>query len=269
MATTSSLFDLDRIRRECQIDVLHWEPTVPSTNSLAIEKAGTWSSFSRVLVLTDEQTAGRGRGANQWWSTQGALTMSLWIGDGHQQLMQQLGPCSLAIGSAICDALEGYQAGPDGGRIGLKWPNDIWLGERKLGGVLVEIPSPDRGAVIGVGLNVNNSFADAPQEQQQIATSLRDTWRRELDLSDLVVRLLQQLELQLKSLFDGDSTVAEAWRARSVLDNRTVLFRIGNRSIRGKCIEIDADGALVLQTESKTERFLAGSIEQVLPPNIS
>ena len=102
------------------------------------------------LLIAEHQTHGRGRQGRAWHSTPGAsLTFSLsmpvevadWSG------------LSLVVGAAIAEALD-----PEGNRLGLKWPNDLWLDERKLGGILIEtVPAgSSRMAVVGVGLNVSD-----------------------------------------------------------------------------------------------------------------
>ena len=102
------------------------------------------------LLIAEHQTHGRGRQGRAWHSTAGAsLTFSLsmpvevadWSG------------LSLVVGAAIAEALD-----PDGSRLGLKWPNDLWLDDRKLGGILIEtVPAgSSRMAVVGVGLNVSD-----------------------------------------------------------------------------------------------------------------
>ncbi len=102
------------------------------------------------LLIAEHQTHGRGRQGRAWHSTAGAsLTFSLSL----PLEVSDWSGLSLVVGAAIAEALD-----PDGRRLGLKWPNDLWLDERKLGGILIEtVPAgSSRMAVIGVGLNVSD-----------------------------------------------------------------------------------------------------------------
>ena len=102
------------------------------------------------LLIVEHQTHGRGRQGRSWHSTAGAsLTFSLSL----PLEMSDWSGLSLVVGAAIAEALD-----PEGRRLRLKWPNDLWLDERKLGGILIEtVPAgSSRMAVIGVGLNVSD-----------------------------------------------------------------------------------------------------------------
>lgn len=102
------------------------------------------------LLIAEHQTHGRGRQGRAWHSTAGAsLTFSLSM---PVEIADWSG-LSLVVGAAIAEALD-----PEGSRLGLKWPNDLWLDERKLGGILIEtVPAgSSRMAVVGVGLNVSD-----------------------------------------------------------------------------------------------------------------
>ena len=154
-----SAFDLQRVREETwvrQID-FHWE--LASTNSQALLRADQPETQTPLLVLAESQTAGRGRGAHHWWSTTGSLTFSLLTGL-EKALAERTSLLSLTVGLAVCQAIERLAPAAD---VGLKWPNDVCLSGRKLAGILIELPvcEPPR-VVLGVGINVNNSFRGAP-----------------------------------------------------------------------------------------------------------
>ena len=197
------------------------------------------TSFSPCLLVAGRQTAGRGRQGRAWYGAHGAsLTFSLaWpfaasVG---------LSGLSLAVGVALADALEPAPAdaptrGAAPARIGLKWPNDLWLmGDglagpgRKLGGVLIET-TPGGGcriAVIGVGLNV------AAQEVPDAASGI--AWLREIDAGATPETVLERLAAPLAdalSVFEqaGFAAFAGRFAARDLL--------------RGKRVEVDAAGGI-------------------------
>ena len=131
----------------------------PPPSTTAFELLHPLLEVSPSLVLTCEQTAGRGRKGNAWWSSTGALTFTLVVNADELPMSSERRPMiSLATGLAVRDALQTHLPEQE---FSLKWPNDVFTGEQKICGILVEQHSiADRQAVlIGIGINVNNSLA--------------------------------------------------------------------------------------------------------------
>jgi BirA family biotin operon repressor/biotin-[acetyl-CoA-carboxylase] ligase len=207
------------------------------------------------LVVAERQTAGRGRGANRWWTTDGALTFSVAIDAAERGLaIEQNGLVSLATAVAIVDAVRETT----GLTTGVKWPNDVYLNDKKLAGILIESPRPGR-LVIGVGINLANRFDDAPDEVRARATSLVEhaTAKRQA----VLVAFLGALDLRVAQIAAGDASLIEAARAACVLTGKLVSLRDGERVSTGKCIGLADDGALQVQTDSGVRSFYAGTIE--------
>lgn len=253
------LYDLSRLRAEAGLAQVLWHATLPSTNDLALELCARHELPAPALLLADEQTAGRGRGSNRWWSGRGAILCSLVIDPAAQQLESNLWPrVSLAVAIGICRAVA--QAAPQV-ECGLRWPNDVYVGQRKLGGILVEVPAApaaQRRLVIGVGLNVNNSWAGAPSELQHVGTSLVDLCGRTIDATDVLLALLHQSLLCIDRLAAGDPSLPDEWQSRCLLTGRLVEIYSGQRRLTGICQGIDDDGGLLLATENGVERLHAG-----------
>ncbi len=108
---------------------------VDSTSSLALRLTRADEHQLPLLVLAREQTAGRGRGTNRWWSGEGALTFSLVLDGTPLAHSDQMLMVPLVVGWAVCDAVE--QMFPTL-HLQLKWPNDVYLDDRKLAGILIE-----------------------------------------------------------------------------------------------------------------------------------
>ena len=251
----------ERLQAETFLRGVEHHDEIASTNDRALELCADASLPTPFLIITDRQTAGRGRGANRWWSSDGALLFSVIIDATAFSLPEFLWPqVSLTTGAAICEALGGITRES----IGLKWPNDIWLNNRKVCGILVEVPVVQRGRlVIGVGLNVNNSFSDAPAELQTIATSLRDEVGSEFDRCAVLTALLCQLESDLRTLAANKLTLADRWRTLCVLRDRVVSLDTSQQVVTGRCLGITEDGALRLQTPSGERRFYAGVVRGI------
>jgi BirA family biotin operon repressor/biotin-[acetyl-CoA-carboxylase] ligase len=148
--------------------------------------------------------------------------------------------------------------------IGLKWPNDVYLQWRKVSGILVEA-SPRRYGklVVGIGINVNNSFNALPADVRALATSLSDVAHCYYDLNDVLIRVLNQLSERLNLLETGDPLLAQQWQSLCLLRGRKVCIEAGSRRAVGRCQGIDAEGALRVQSDSGSERFFAGTVSKI------
>ena len=137
-------FELDRLRSSGLIRDLEFHEEIGSTNDRAAELSRQSRLDCPFLVLTNRQTAGRGRGPNRWWSTAGALTFTLILEIEPESLPTERWPrIALAAGGAVCEALE--QAVPEAS-VQVKWPNDVYLCGKKVGGILVEARPSKRDA---------------------------------------------------------------------------------------------------------------------------
>lgn len=254
------MIDPERILRETFVRDLEVHEELRSTNDHALQLAPRLAETPH-LVIARRQRQGRGRGANQWWSSEGALTFSLIV-----MLDRTLVPVSrwpefsLAAGAGVCSALEGIVHAGD---MRLKWPNDVYLNERKVCGVLVEVPPGESGRlVVGVGLNVNNSLAGGPPEIQGRATALADVHGSRLDLTDVLSAVLRGIEAEFAGIESADPARGSRWRRRCLLSGRIVTLHDGARDVTGTCQGIQDDGALLLHTEAGPQAFYGGVITE-------
>lgn len=233
---------------------------IGSTNDRALDLAmAEVTTATPLLIWALQQTAGRGRGANRWWASEGALTFSLLLDTAELGLPQERWPqVSLATGLAVCSALQDLLPGTD---ISLKWPNDVFLMGRKICGILVEIPQRQSGKlVVGIGINVNNSLANAPPEIVNKATALCDVSHRAWDMATVLIHVLQHLAEHLRQLATDDAALATRWDELCFLRGRTIQHTVGDRVTLGVCQGVDRQGALLLRTETGITRVLGGVI---------
>jgi len=251
--------DIDRILDETFVKEIELSRELPSTNDRALKLCRDDQLQTPFLVLTERQTAGRGRGANRWWSDSGALTFSLILNARKwSPLPERPSLISLTAGLAVCETLKQLVPAAD---VGLKWPNDVWLNGRKVCGILAEMPAVNaRTLVLGIGVNVNNRLSAAPDALQPKATSLIDVTGRQHDLADLLVRLLKQLDSEREQAGMSDPQSYRRWQTFCVLSGRTVSVQTGSQSIVGFCRGIDEEGALLLQTATGLNRCLSGTV---------
>ncbi len=253
-------FDLERLAQSGLVQRMEFHQTLASTNDRAAELAADEQLACPALVLTAEQTAGRGRGGNHWWSTAGSLMFSLVLQADHpQRAPANWAGYSLTAGLAICEALA---AECPTANLSVKWPNDVFANGRKIAGLLLESPAQARGRlIVGIGANINNSTAGAAQEIARTAVACCELDGGLRDLTNVLLRILASLDSRWRQLHEqGWESLGAAWSARSLLTNRTVRLQIGAQQHLGRCLGIDAEGALILQTETARQVFPAGSI---------
>jgi BirA family biotin operon repressor/biotin-[acetyl-CoA-carboxylase] ligase len=255
-----TVFDLNRIRRETDLGHLEYHQTLDSTNQLAVQLLPDLQSMCPALVLTAQQTAGRGRGSNVWWASTGALTFSLVIDPVQAGIPTDRVPMlSLAVGTAVRRALQGFSGQAD---LRIKWPNDVLLNDRKVCGILIEQHLIDGRPVliVGVGVNVNNSLQVAPADVRQRATSLFDETADSHDLSAVLIAVLQAIQACCRELVEQHAAWLSELNACSVLSGRVVVVQAGEQTWRGTCCGIDHRGALLLQTTTGTQAIMAGTV---------
>ncbi len=267
---------LARIERETFVRRAEFHERIGSTNDRAMELAGADETPIPHLILAAEQTAGRGRGANRWWSSDGALTFTLLLDwDATRSPLGTPGgvgswpQISLAAALAVCEVIQTFLEGSvPPVPCGIRWPNDVHAGGKKICGVLPEVggnKTEPAGArlVLGMGINVNNRLADAPPDIQAVGTSLCELVGSALDPAEVLVRILKGIDRNLQALERADPWLPQQWGRNCLLTGKTVELSLGPRSVRGICRGIDADGALLLHQNGTTERFHGGVIANV------
>lgn len=240
---------------------VEWHEEIDSTNTRAATLASDSDLPLPALIVADRQTSGRGRGANRWWSSDGALTFSILLDATDDALPAARWPLvSLGLALAIGDALtESMPTVP----IQLKWPNDVYAAGKKICGILVEAP-PLRPArlVVGAGVNVNNRLIDAPEEIMIRATSMADQADAAFDREAVLGDIMQRFLALLPQIADDSLNLVARWQPRCLLLHKTVWIDAGERTVIGRCHSIDATGALVLQTSQGQERLFAGIVRR-------
>jgi BirA family biotin operon repressor/biotin-[acetyl-CoA-carboxylase] ligase len=237
---------------------IHHYYRIGSTNTVAMEAASAGAPEGSVF-LAEQQTAGRGRGSNQWHS---ARSVGIYCS---ALLRPALPPSevlilSLAVGLAVHSAIQEIDARvlPD-----LKWPNDILIGGRKVCGILTEMHAEVtrvRYVVVGIGINVNQS--SFPSELQAIATSLRLATGTEWSRTELCVALLRSLDREYRSLLenpDAANSILRRFeeRSSSVRGQRVVVEDGG---FEGVTDGLDPRGFLQVRTPNGMRTVLSGVV---------
>jgi BirA family biotin operon repressor/biotin-[acetyl-CoA-carboxylase] ligase len=235
---------------------------VGSTNDLAHEYARAGASDG-LLLLAEEQTAGRGRLDRSWWAPAGTcLLMTLLLRP--TLPLAKAGQLTMCLGLGACEGI----AEVTGVDARLKWPNDLLVNGRKLGGMLTELNSEEgriNYAALGLGLNVNVDFArdGAPAEVAGLATSLLLETGREVDRLALLAAILARTE----AWYDGalaDESPHEAWAARLDTVGRRVRVAMAVGAVEGKAVGVTPEGALLVREDGGGVRVVwSGDAERV------
>lgn len=209
------------------------------------------------VVVAERQTAGRGRMGREWIAAPGgSLTFSLlW----RFPVGTKLSGLSLAVGVAVSRALEkvmGSGIHSDGaGGTALKWPNDILLLDRKLGGILIELSGA--AAVIGIGLNLR-----LPESMPEAIRTTAAALDGEIDPNTLLAAVLEELLRVLDGFaLNGFAALRDEWLSRHAWTGRLVRVLTPHAEpIEGICVGVADDGALLLETAGGVKRILSGDV---------
>lgn len=209
-----------------------------------------------LIVLAERQTAGRGRRGAAWFSPAGeSLAFSILVRPAEPKALWPR--LALAAGLAVAEAIEAFGIQP-----GIKWPNDVWIGQRKVAGILVE--AGNDFVVVGIGLNVNT--ATFPPEVSSIATSLQIATSQDLSRAAVfgeIVHKFARRRLQIGNDFDD---LIAAVRLRCVLTGKRVGLTTANGPKFGTIEGISPRGELMLRTEEGLERLIQADEVRLLTP---
>jgi BirA family biotin operon repressor/biotin-[acetyl-CoA-carboxylase] ligase len=220
--------------------------SVPSTSDVAKQLARAGEPHGTVVVAA-EQTRGRGQPGRRWASPRGGLWVSLLTRPAGISA-PQAGLLNIAAAVAAAEAV----SEASGLSVALKWPNDLLVAGRKVGGVLVETSAVGRHlewAVIGVGVNANIGRDALPRQLRATATTLRDEMGGDVALDRLLSGLCGRVEQVLRLLESGnDVEMLRRWRALDTTVGRMVRSAV-DRGWRGRAAGIDAHGRLMVRTK--------------------
>ena len=210
----------------------------PSTMDLARTAAGEGAPHG-TLILAETQTAGRGRRGRGFFSPPGG---SLYFTVILRPSREEYGRLPLTVPLAVCRACESEGVGAR-----IKWPNDIWVGERKLSGMLIDGETGPAGltAYAGIGINVNADPTADPALRDS-ATSLARELGREVSREGLLARVCDELE---GTLAMPEPALTESYRGSSLVLGRLITVEEADGGYEARAVEIASDGALVVERE--------------------
>ncbi len=246
-----------RLRLPSSVAQVEYHAVIDSTNDAARRRAAEVPREAGLLIVADEQTAGRGRGANRWWTGAGSLAFSLLFDPARYDIaLRYASMVPLAAAIAVVDVVTQHLPGP---ATGIHWPNDVFLGERKLAGVLVE-GLPDGRQILGLGCNVNNPLSAAPPEVAKIVASLCHELGGPLDRTEFLSELLSALDASLTRLGENFADVGRLADSLCLQHGKLLKVQLGEEIVSGICTGIADDGALRLDTPAGPRVLYSGVV---------
>ena len=232
--------------------------TTGSTNADLLARHAAGEEIAGTVLVAEHQSAGRGRQGRPW-STPARSQIACSIGvDSSGRPPAEWGWLPLLTGVAVADAV----FATTGISAGLKWPNDILVGRRKLGGILTEVASPAPVVVVGLGVNVTLTAPEI-EDVAPDATSLLMLGSTMLDRSALLGAILAELSARIDRwrAVGPDVALIDDYRSRSTtLGTRVRALLPGDREIVGTATELDELGHLHIDTGAQTIAVSAGDI---------
>jgi BirA family transcriptional regulator, biotin operon repressor / biotin---[acetyl-CoA-carboxylase] ligase len=250
---------------------VEWYEQIDSTNTHARRLLANDNLPRPALLVADEQTNGRGRSDRAWWSPAGCLMFTLVV-DSSAFLQDSADVCPLALlcGVGLAEAVS-HLLGSNACQ--LKWPNDLYLNGKKLAGILIESVRPASSTtepvwIIGVGLNVNIDWKQAPDEVRSRAICLSQASGEHHQVEDVLVEVIAHLKRWLDGASGGNLHWLEGWTERCLLTGKNIAVRQGHPSlgagasslVEGRCEGVDQMGRLLVRRAGELQALSIGEV---------
>ncbi len=238
---------------------IHLLDEVKSTNEVAKEFASEGKKEGTVII-SESQSKGKGRAGRSWLSPKGVgiyLSVILKPDIAPADVSQLTLVAGVAAARAIKDLFHLS--------VSIKWPNDLMIGKKKLGGILLETGSTGNTlnyVIIGIGINVNTDISSFPREVRSIATSIKDEKGVYVKRTRLIRRLIERLDVWYENYISGGiEDIIEVWSDLSATLNCHVTVTSSDRVTGGMAVGISHNGALLVkQADGCVKEVMEGDV---------
>lgn len=212
------------------------------------------------LAITKKQSAGRGRRGNKWSSEEGAALFSIVLEDKKKLELEEVVKIPLVIGIAVLKGVEEYlnliQMPELKNQLFFKWTNDLYYGEKKLAGILVE--KVDKYFIAGIGINLTNKI---DEEFQSKAISLRDVMEKEIDREEFILHVIKYVRYYFGIFLNGkwDEILKEINR-KNLLKDREIEIHYCDSKIKGIGSDILSSGVLEVFSQGERRELSIGEV---------
>ncbi len=212
-------------------------------------KKKKYDIYNEVAVLANQQSQGRGRRKNKWISDKGNLYLSIRkknkITNNHHFI-------TYIIGIALYDIIKKFISKPI--KTFIKWPNDIYVDNKKVCGILIEFLSYGnsiKDIIIGIGVNINNN----PENLNKTSTFMKKYCNFPIENIELTKSILLGINSWIEVLSDNKNIVLEEWMKRSAKLNSKIKFHHNNRLVNGVYKGLAKDGSIEILMKNKKNNF--------------
>jgi len=251
---------IDAVLDSGWVQRVEWYDEIDSTNNAA--RRALWKVTEEppefpALFVADQQTAGRGRLQRSWWSPRGCLMLTLAIPNNVlPQQPNEWGQLALISGLAVAQTVQKFV---EPRFVQLKWPNDVYVYEKKIAGVLIE--SDAKVWLIGIGLNVQVDWAAAPAEVAARATCISSVGASAVLPGVVLVELMVEMQQLLNAWQAGDGRWRSLWQQLCMLSGRVIRVRTPDKQeVTGYCEGLDTAGRLIVRDELGAQFFATGEV---------
>ncbi len=225
--------------------------TLSSTNTVLAESG----LVDKAILLCEHQSAGRGRHQRQWLSPIGK---NLYLSFGWDLKMDLLHPAiSLCIGAAMVSVLQKNGVK----NAGMKWPNDLYASQRKIGGILIESKTDGSLAKLVIGVGINVHAQEFPDDLPVAATTIEKETGSTINRNNLVIDVIAAIYETMKTIESGHiKQLLDDWSNHDLSYNQAVDIDVQGRVRSGVARGIDATGNLQVEIDNKVEVFNSAEI---------
>lgn len=268
---------LSDVRRTAAIQAIHefgyfkkveWFSEIDSTNRYLARECKSGQIPLPALIVTDRQSRGVGRGGNTWWSPEGCLMFS--IAMPWSQRDKESAKLPLLAGMAVAQTVTQLVHG----RACVKWPNDVYLEDRKICGILMESSAKTDETshdicIIGIGINCCVDFSNAPDELRSTAISLHESYGSRIEEAitpeSVLLQFLHRWVAVHEEWRNDPQWIESNWESWDWLSGRMVEVTLPSRVIQGIASGIDSTGALIIIDRfGRNERVISGTVRPIV-----
>lgn len=239
---------------------IRYDAEVVSTNVLAMGMAQR-GAVEGTVIVAEQQTGGKGRLGRNWISPKGNLYFSIIL---RPAMPSHRAPLVTLMGAVAVVAAIRRTADISAG---IKWPNDILVAGKKVGGILTEMSAePDRikQLVLGIGVNVNMDPGGFPPDVGKLSTTLAVESGAQVNRTRLLRDLLRHLDQWYLRFLMNEGAVLDAWRSLNVTLGHQVTVSTGGEVIEGLATDIDRDGRLIVSPPGGSQRTVSAGDVTIL-----
>jgi BirA family biotin operon repressor/biotin-[acetyl-CoA-carboxylase] ligase len=228
--------------------------SIDSTNQYIKENFQSLNHLD--VITTRNQTSGKGRRVNTWFSNQDSLTFSVLLKDSINHQNISLLPLLMA---KVLHKIISHHSND----VYIKWPNDIYIQDKKISGILIESIHQTKtcAIIIGVGINLNN--IEFPNDIRENVLSLKQITNNTFSHDALLKEIFNELKSSLHQLNDNTKIIIDYCNQYHLLNNEEITYEENQEIKNAKCLKINNDGNLLIKDDNKTISLISGIVNKI------